>query len=151
MNKKLPKEEIQELSEILKEQGLTELEVETGGFKIKVRKENTVVSAPVAAAAPSAPAPAASAAPAAAASSDPNVFEVKAPMVGTFYASPSPDADAFVKVGSQVKSGDTLCIIEAMKLMNELPAEVGGEIVEICVDDGHAVSFGDVIMKIKKA
>ena len=72
-------------------------------------------------------------------------------MVGTFYAKPSPDADTFVSLGSKVNKGDTLCIVEAMKLMNDLPADVSGEVIEICVEDAQAISFGEVIMKIKKA
>lgn len=151
MSDKLPIDKIKKLSEVLKEQGLTEIELESEGLKIRVRKEVQVAmngSAPVA----QSPAPAAASAPAApAAASDPNLVEVKSPMVGTFYASPSPGAEAFVKVGSSVKSGDTLCIVEAMKLMNELPAEISGEVAEICVNDGEAISFGQVIMKIKKA
>jgi acetyl-CoA carboxylase biotin carboxyl carrier protein len=71
-------------------------------------------------------------------------------MVGTYYASPSPDADAFIKVGDRVKKGDTLCIIEAMKLMNELPSEVSGIVKEISVDNSQAISFGEVIIKIEK-
>lgn len=152
MSKKLPIDEINKLSEILKSQDLTELEVECDDFKIKVRKEQQIAvsngaiheSPAPAAAAPSAPA----AAPAAA---DPNIFEVKSPMVGTFYASPSPGADNFVKKGQSVNAGDTLCIVEAMKLMNELPAEVSGEVVEICAQDAQAISYGQVIMKIRKS
>lgn len=150
-NDKLPVEKIKQLSEILKEQGLTEIEVEIDDFKIRVRKEASVVhaAAPVAVAAsstPSASAPAAASKPAAS-----DLFEVKSPMVGTFYGSPSPDAAPFVKVGDKVKKGDTLCIVEAMKLMNELPAEVSGEIVEILASSSEAISYGQVIMKIKKS
>lgn len=149
--KELPESHIKKLAKILKDQDLTELEVESNGMKIKVRKEYGVISSAVtangSAPAPAASAPSQAAAPAA---NDPNVVEVKSPMVGTFYASPSPDAAAFVQVGSKVKPGDTLCIVEAMKLMNELPAEVGGEVVEICVNNEESISFGQVIMKIKK-
>ena len=69
-------------------------------------------------------------------------------MVGIFYAAPSPDAEPFVKVGQKVKKGDTLCIIEAMKLMNDVVAEEDGEIVEICADNGSLVEFGQVLFKI---
>ena len=69
-------------------------------------------------------------------------------MVGIFYAAPSPDAEPFVKVGSKVKKGDTLCIIEAMKLMNDVVAETDGEIVEICADNGSLVEFGQILFKI---
>lgn len=91
------------------------------------------------------PAPAAETAPAPTAS---NTISVEAPMVGVFYAAPSPGADPFVSVGSTVHVGDTLCIIEAMKLMNEVVAEAGGTIAEICVQDGDLVEFGSCIMKI---
>lgn len=92
-----------------------------------------------------APAPAAETAPAPTAS---NIISVEAPMVGVFYAAPSPGADPFVSVGSTVHVGDTLCIIEAMKLMNEVVAEADGTIAEICVQDGDLVEFGSCIMKI---
>ena len=74
--------------------------------------------------------------------------DVKSPMVGIFYASPSPDAEPFVKVGSKVKKGDTLCIIEAMKLMNDVMAEEDGEIVEICAENGSLVEFGQILFKL---
>ena len=75
--------------------------------------------------------------------------EIKSPMVGTFYSAASPDAQPFIKVGDTVKKGDTVCIVEAMKLMNELPSEIDGEVVEICVSNGEAISFGQVIAKLK--
>ena len=74
--------------------------------------------------------------------------DVKSPMVGIFYTAPSPDAEPFVKAGSKVKKGDTLCIIEAMKLMNDVVAEEDGEIVEICAENGSLVEFGQVLFKI---
>ena len=74
--------------------------------------------------------------------------DIKSPMVGIFYAAPSPEAEPFVKVGSKVKKGDTLCIIEAMKLMNDVVAEQDGEIVEICAENGSLVEFGQVLFKI---
>ena len=73
---------------------------------------------------------------------------VKSPMVGIFYTAPSPEAEPFVKVGSKVKKGDTLCIIEAMKLMNDVVAEEDGEIVEICAENGSLVEFGQILFKI---
>ena len=102
-------------------------------------------AAPAATAPTEAPAPAAETAPAPTAS---NTISVEAPMVGVFYAAPSPGADPFVSVGSTVHVGDTLCIIEAMKLMNEVVAEADGTIAEICVQDGDLVEFGSCIMKI---
>lgn len=74
---------------------------------------------------------------------------IKSPMVGTFYCKSSPTADPYVEVGTQVKKGDIVCIIEAMKLMNEIEADVDGEIVEICVNDGDMVDYGKVLFKIK--
>lgn len=74
--------------------------------------------------------------------------DIKSPMVGIFYTAPSPDAEPFVKVGSKVKKGDTLCIIEAMKLMNDVVAEEDGEIVEICAENGALVEFGQILFKI---
>lgn len=100
--------------------------------------------APVAAASPSAaPAPAQTAA------DDPSLSQVNSPFVGTFYRSPNPDSDPFVSVGDRVKKGQTVCIIEAMKLMNELEAEVSGEVVELLVDNGTPVEFGQVLMRVK--
>lgn len=81
---------------------------------------------------------------------DDNVVEVCAPMVGTFYRSPSPDADPYVNIGDQVKSGTVLCIIEAMKLMNELEAEISGEITDILVEDGQSVEYNQPLFLIKK-
>ncbi len=77
-----------------------------------------------------------------------NISLYTSPMVGVFYAAPSPDAQPFVKVGDQVKKGDVLCIVEAMKLMNELTADESGEILDICVSDGDIVEFGQTIFKI---
>lgn len=102
-------------------------------------------AAPAVIAPTEAPAPAAETAPAPTAS---NTISVEAPMVGVFYAAPSPGADPFVSVGSTVHVGDTLCIIEAMKLMNEVVAEADGTVAEICVQDGDLVEFDSCIMKI---
>lgn len=113
-----------------------------------------VATAPVApaGAAPapaSAPAPAAPATPAPAARPvDDGAHEVSAPMVGVFYAAPAPGADPFVTVGAKVKKGDTLCIVEAMKCMNEIAAECDGTVVDICVSDGELVEYGRCLMKI---
>lgn len=75
--------------------------------------------------------------------------EIKSPMVGTFYSKPSPDKEAFVKVGDKVKKGQVVCIIEAMKLMNEIEAEFDGEVVEVCLNDGDAVEYGKPLFKLK--
>ena len=76
------------------------------------------------------------------------IVAVKAPMVGVFYAAPAPGAEPFVHVGSKVKKGDTLCVIEAMKAMNEVTAEVDGEVVDVCASDGELVEYGCVLMKL---
>ena len=75
--------------------------------------------------------------------------EIKSPMVGTFYSKPSPDKEEFVKVGDKVKKGQVVCIIEAMKLMNEIEAEFDGEVVEVCLNDGDAVEYGKPLFKLK--
>lgn len=81
---------------------------------------------------------------------DENIYTITSPIVGTFYGSPSPDKDAFIKEGKEVKIGDTICIIEAMKLMNEIQSEVNGEVIEVLVRDGEMVEYGQEIVKIKK-
>lgn len=79
-----------------------------------------------------------------------NIIEVRSPMVGTFYRSPSPDADPYVNIGTEIKPGKTICIIEAMKLMNEIEAEVAGKIVKILVENGQAVEFDQVLFHVEK-
>lgn len=110
--------------------------------------------APAVAHAPAHAAPVAHAAPAAAppgpAAKDPNVVTVESPMVGTFYRTPSPGAPPFVEIGSTVKVGQPLCIVEAMKLMNEIESEVAGTVIEILVEPGHPVQFGQALFKVRK-
>jgi acetyl-CoA carboxylase biotin carboxyl carrier protein len=101
---------------------------------------------PLAPATPAAPAPSPAATPASDDADD--VFNVEAPMVGVFYAAPAPGADPFVRVGSKVKKGDTLCIVEAMKCMNEVQSEVDGTVVDICASDGELVEYGRCLMRI---
>jgi len=105
----------------------------------------------VAQAMPAAPAPAVAAAPAAEASADAGLVVVESPMVGTFYRSPSPDAPVFVEAGGSVAKGQALCIVEAMKLMNEIEADVGGTVVEVLVEDAQPVQFGQPLFKIRPA
>ncbi|MGI6382832.1 MAG: acetyl-CoA carboxylase biotin carboxyl carrier protein [Tissierellaceae bacterium] len=81
---------------------------------------------------------------------DEDIFLVESPMVGTYYGAPSPDADPFVKVGDRVEKGQTLCIIEAMKIMNEIESEISGEIVEILANDEDIVEYGQALMKIRR-
>ena len=145
---------VRKLADILTDTGLSEIEVEHGGLKIRVAK--TLTAAPVQyAAAPApvsyAPAPAAAApaadtpAPSAAVRGD----AVKSPMVGTFYLQPSPDAPKFVKVGDTVTAGQTLMIVEAMKTMNPIPAPKAGKVVEVLVEDGQPVEFGEPLVVIE--
>lgn len=144
------------LIDLVAESAIEELEVTEGESKVRIVKsspnaQNQVVMvpqqqayapapapAPVAAAAPAAAAPAA----APAAPAVPEGYIVKSPMVGTFYRSSAPGAPAFVEVGKEVKEGDTLCIIEAMKLLNEIDADKGGVVKQILVENGQAVEFG---------
>jgi acetyl-CoA carboxylase biotin carboxyl carrier protein len=154
------------------ESGIDSLEISRGGTRIRISK--TPPPAPVAAQAPAAlaaapahlqmppahevalpraaaaPAPAAEAAPAAAAPPS-NLQEIKSPMVGTFYRAPAPEAPPYVEVGSRVSKGQVLCILEAMKLMNELETDVAGTIREVCVDNGEPVEYGQVLFRIEPA
>lgn len=146
--------EIQDLIDFISKSGLDEVNIETEEFKIKVKKntEAKVVQAsapaPQPAAAP-APAPAPSAAPAPSSgggdsapdSDDDKYVAIKSPMIGTFYRTPSPDNPAFVNVGDSVKVGDTVCIVEAMKLFNEIESDVSGKIVKILVDNATPVEY----------
>jgi acetyl-CoA carboxylase biotin carboxyl carrier protein len=141
---------LKKLIDLVQESGIAELEITEGEEKVKIVKGGGVVvshAAPVAAAI--APAIAAvEARPAAPAAEPPPGQEghvVKAPMVGTFYRSPSPDAKAFVEVGQAVKEGDTICIIEAMKLMNEIEADASGVVKAILVENGQPVEYGQAL------
>lgn len=144
---------IEKLAKVLADTGLTEISLEDGEQAITLRKD--VIVAPVAqvASAPvQAAAPAAGQTPAQApAASEPakKGTPITSPMVGTFYKSPSPDADAFVSVGQSIKTGDVVCIVEAMKMMNEIKSEISGKVVEICVEDGQPVEFGQVLMYVE--
>lgn len=142
---------IKSLARIMEASGLSVLEVSEGESKIRLEKavgRVTESAAPVYVAEKTEK-PIAEAATATECAIDfNNIVEVKSPMVGVFYTSPAPEADPYVKIGSKVKKGDVLCIIEAMKLMNEITAEVDGEIVDICVQNGQVVEFSQVLFKI---
>ena len=143
---------LKKLIDLVQESGIAELEITEGEEKVKIVKGGGISVVPVAAAAAhSLSAPAVPAAPAAGAAAAPPAAEpaagqeghvVKAPMVGTFYRSPSPDAKAFVEVGQQVKEGETICIIEAMKLMNEIETDASGVVKAILVENGQPVEYG---------
>jgi acetyl-CoA carboxylase biotin carboxyl carrier protein len=151
---------VRKLADILKDTGLSEIEVEHAGLKIRVARELTVAAAPAAtyvqAPAAQAYAPALAAAPAPAGEAAPPAPAaraagdvVKSPMVGTVYMSPQPGADAFVKVGDTVTSGQTLLIVEAMKTMNPISAPKAGKVVEILVGDAQPVEFGEPLVVIE--
>ena len=153
---KFESEYIEKLARILNEHGLTEISLEDNEQAITIRKDvlsasAPVVSAPVAAVTPS---PAATTAqktdenPAAEKPASKGT-PITSPMVGTFYMAPSPDSAPFVTAGGNVKQGDVVCIIEAMKMMNEIKSEVAGKVVEICVEDGQPVEFGQVLMYVE--
>ncbi len=145
------------LAELLVEKDVGELQVESGGLKVRIRRHSgiaaTVVSpAPAVVAA----APAASSTSAVGEPESPaeaaglgDAFIVVSPMVGTFYRAPEPETDAFAEVGDQVEEGQTLCIVEAMKLMNEIIADVGGEVLAIFVEDGEPVEYGQQLFAIR--
>lgn len=144
---KIDEEAIRKLAAILNDTGLSEIVVEEGENAIRVARTMTVAAAaPVAYAA--APAAAAGAPAASAASDLPAGTQVTSPMVGTTYLSPTPGAAAFVKVGDTVKEGDTLLIVEAMKVMNPIKAPKGGKISRILVSDAQPVEFGEVLVVI---
>ncbi|HBH24556.1 MAG TPA: acetyl-CoA carboxylase biotin carboxyl carrier protein [Cytophagales bacterium] len=152
--------EIRDLIDFISNSGLAEVNIETEEFKIAVKKNSSVpvVENPVqSAAAPSrsAEAPAhQTGAPAAAPSEDSqnsNLLEIKSPMIGTFYESPNPEAGPFVKVGDTVKQGQTVCIVEAMKLFNEIESEVSGKIVKILVDNASPVEFDQPLFLVEPA
>ena len=157
-------EELRELIALLRDNGLAELELENEGFRVRLRRDSAAGSSYVADAPQSAPAPAAASVPApppasgpthpgthasTEASQDQDLHIIPSPIVGTFYRSPSPAADPFVKIGSNVEPESVVCIIEAMKLMNEIQAETSGEVVKIYVENGQPVEYGQPLFGIK--
>lgn len=142
-------DELKDLIATLEEGGVSEFEYEDENSRVRLSFGKAGVAyAPLAAPAPSSPA--ATAASAAAAESDANVAFITSPFVGTFYRAPAPGADSFTDIGKAVKPGQTLCIVEAMKLMNEIESDVAGTILEILVENGTSVEFGQKLFKVKK-
>jgi acetyl-CoA carboxylase biotin carboxyl carrier protein len=153
---------IERLIRVFDDSGVDSLEIERGGTRVKLAKTPTTAAMPFVlpggaespAARPTAqqPAPAEQAPrPPAERSAPPSsreLLEVTSPMVGTFYRAPAPDAPAYVEVGKRVSPGDTLCIIEAMKLMNELVCEVSGTVTEVCVENAQPVEYGQVLFRV---
>ena len=160
-------DEIKHLIEFIREQELTEFELEQDGTKIRIKSGAASTSVPLlptvsvvaappqplpsmtAGAPPAPPAPAPAASAVAAAEDGPELAIVKSPIVGTFYRSPDPAAKPFVDVGDTVSKGDVLCIIEAMKLMNEIDSEYDGEVVNIYVESGQPVQYGERLFAIR--
>lgn len=153
--------EIKQIVELMKKSDLTEFEIQEQDLKLRICRSTDTASgsAPVASgnylpaiahvgAAPVAAATPAAAAPAAPAADDPNIKVIKSPMVGTFYRAASPDAPAFVDKGAKVSADDAVCIIEAMKVMNEITADISGTIVEVLVSNGEGVEFGQPLFKV---
>jgi acetyl-CoA carboxylase biotin carboxyl carrier protein len=149
--------EIQRLLDYIAKSPLAEVSIETEGLKVSVKKfgeaapvVSVVSAAPVAAPVAAAPA-AAPAAPAAPAPVADNLYTVKSPMIGTFYRAPGPDKDNFVEVGTEIAPGKTVCVIEAMKLFNEIDSEISGKIVKILVDNASPVEFDQPLFLVEKA
>lgn len=147
---------IKKLIELVEESGIAELEISEGEESVRISRNGTAAPAPVHYAAAPAPvaAPAPAAAPAAAPeaatpAAAPTGHQVLSPMVGTFYRSPSPDSKAFVEVGQSVNAGDTLCIVEAMKMMNQIEADKSGVVTAILVEDGQPVEFDQPLVVIE--
>lgn len=156
--------QIQDLIKFVAKSGVSEVEIEQKDFKITIKTPGKgkqeyiqVAAAPVMAApAPSAmpaaaPAPVSTEAPAAAAPVASNLIEIRSPMIGTFYRSASPDKPAFVEVGDVIKEGDRVCIVEAMKLFNEIESEVSGKIVKILVNDMSPIEFDQPLFLVEPA
>ena len=145
---------VKKLIELLEESGIAEIEIKEGEESVRISRSSSLpVPTPMVAAAPvtapvAAPAPTAEAAPAAEPSS-PAGHSVKSPMVGTFYRAPSPGAANFVEVGDKVSEGDTLCIVEAMKMMNQIEADKSGTIKAILIDDAAPVEFDEPLFVIE--
>ncbi len=156
--------EIKELIELLVEKDITEFELERGDMKVHVKRGSAAAPvvhvapavhsapavAPPATANPPAAASGAASAPPATDAADADLFIVKSPIVGTYYEAPSPGTPPFIKVGDSVKEGQVLCIIEAMKLMNEIEAEVGGVIVKMFIANGSPVEYGMPLFGIRQ-
>lgn len=146
-------EYIEKLAKLIDDKGLNEITLENGDKAITLRKGGTTPVSVAAAPAMSAPAvvssPLAAEEASAPKADTPKGTPITSPMVGAFYAAPSPGSEPYVKVGDTVAAGQVVCIVEAMKLMNEIESEVSGKIVQICVEDGQSVEYGQVLMYVE--
>ncbi len=171
LERELNLDELRELSELIIEQGFTEFEIEREGFRLRISRQAaalpqtaqthtgtqpfvpptiTPVPPPTGAGHPPASAATTPTTAEAATSADAELHKITSPIVGTFYRSPSPTAESFVRAGSHVEADTVVCIIEAMKLMNEIQAEVSGTVEKIYVENGQPVEYGQVLFGIKK-
>ena len=142
---------VKKLIELLEESDINEIEIKEGEESVRISRASSVVAAPVMQAAPApVAAPVAAPAPAAPVAAAPVIdgHAVTSPLVGTFYGAPSPGAAPFVQVGQSVKEGDVICIVEAMKMMNQIEADKSGTITAVLVEDGDAVEFDQVLVTI---
>lgn len=144
---------VKELIDLMKENDLVELEIAEGNSKVHLKRPGAdapvMHQVPMAAAPVAGTAPATSEAAAGAEAKDDGLADIISPIVGTFYQAGSPDSDAYVNTGDKVNSDTVVCIIEAMKVMNEIKAETSGTIVEICCKDGEAIEYGQVLFKVR--
>jgi len=146
--------QIQELIKFVSKSGVSEVAIEQKDFKITIKAQDskTKVQEVIQVAMPAAaPAPAAPAAPTAAPEVKGNTIEIRSPMIGTFYRSPSPDKPAFIEVGAVIKPGSTVCVIEAMKLFNEIESEISGTIVKVLVNDSTPVEYDQPLFLVEPA
>ena len=150
--------DLKKVVQIMNDNDLVEVEIEEEGKRLRLRKQEAVAPTMMTAVPAAMPAPAAAAAPAPAATAgdapaddSSGLHTITAPMVGTFYSAPSPDADAYAHVGTKVGPESVVCILEAMKVMNEIKAECSGEIVKVCVQNAEAVEYGQALYMVKPA
>ena len=144
-------DDIERMVKLMEAHGLEELELEQEGRRVRLRKPSRAPVQDPGEHVPVAPVPAPSPVTPSGVADDEGLVVVKSPIVGTFFCASDPDAEPFVEVGASVRRGQVLCIIEAMKLMNEIDAEVGGEIVSILVENGQPVQYGEPLFAIKPA
>ena len=138
--------EIKEMIKLMEENGLIELEIEREGLKLRLKKES---KAEIIAQAGRPSVSAKEEIPKVRRDAHRKVIEIKTPMVGTFYRAPAPDAPPFVEVGTEIEEGQVVCIVEAMKLMNEIKSEVKGKVVEVLVENGEPIEFGQVLFLVE--
>ena len=141
--------EIRRLADLLRDYGLTEVEVEREGVRVRLRREPAAVAAPPAVSGAPVPASSAVAVAATPKANEAHLLTIEAPMVGTFYRAPSPDAQPFVRDGDRVKKGQVVCIIEAMKLMNEIESKVAGRVVKVLVENTQPVEYGQPLFLLE--